>query len=235
MRDANHSYVCHDSLVCCGITFCRNFGRHPWHDSFIYATWFIPMCDMTHYVCHDSLICGGIIDCRNFGRHPWHMIHSYMRHDSCVCVTWLIIMCAMTHPYVCQNSLICCEFIDSWNACYHLWCDAFICATWLVHVCAMTRSYVWHDSFMCNAQTQGILVGILHTPQHILQHTATHAATHMQCIGFRNFCRHLRTDESCHTYEWVMSHVWMSQVAHMNKTCHISISRSNIKIIHTYK
>ena len=24
---------------------------------------------------------------------------------------------------------------------------------------------------------------------------------------------------SCHTYEWVMSHVWMSHVAHMNESC----------------
>ena len=23
----------------------------------------------------------------------------------------------------------------------------------------------------------------------------------------------------CHTYEWVMSHVWMSHVTHMNKSC----------------
>ena len=27
--------------------------------------------------------------------------------------------------------------------------------------------------------------------------------------------------ESCHTYEWVMSHIWMSHVTHMNESCHI--------------
>ena len=27
-------------------------------------------------------------------------------------------------------------------------------------------------------------------------------------------------NESCHTYEWVMSHIWMSQVTHMNESCH---------------
>jgi len=26
-------------------------------------------------------------------------------------------------------------------------------------------------------------------------------------------------DESCHTYEWVMSHIWMSHVTHMKKSC----------------
>ena len=27
-------------------------------------------------------------------------------------------------------------------------------------------------------------------------------------------------NESCHTYEWVMSHPWMSRVAHNNESCH---------------
>ena len=28
-------------------------------------------------------------------------------------------------------------------------------------------------------------------------------------------------NESCHTYEWVVSHIfWMSHVTHMNESCH---------------
>ena len=27
-------------------------------------------------------------------------------------------------------------------------------------------------------------------------------------------------NESCHTYGWVMSHIWMSHVTHMNESCH---------------
>ena len=27
-------------------------------------------------------------------------------------------------------------------------------------------------------------------------------------------------NESCHTHEWVMSHIWMSHVTHMNESCH---------------
>jgi len=27
-------------------------------------------------------------------------------------------------------------------------------------------------------------------------------------------------DESCHTYGWVMSHMWMSHVTHVNESCH---------------
>ena len=29
-------------------------------------------------------------------------------------------------------------------------------------------------------------------------------------------------NESCHTYEWVMSRIWMCQVTHMNESCHAS-------------
>jgi len=30
----------------------------------------------------------------------------------------------------------------------------------------------------------------------------------------------LHVNESRHTYEWVMSHMWMSHVTHMNESCH---------------
>ena len=38
-------------------------------------------------------------------------------------------------------------------------------------------------------------------------------------------------NESCHTYEWVMSHIWMSHVTHMNESCHIYMNES----CHTYE
>jgi len=65
---------------------------------------------------------------------------------------------------------------------------------WLLHrtapcICDMTHSYVWHDSFirvtwlihMCDCCT---------APRPVY-------VTHM--------------NESCHTYEWVVSHIWMSR------------------------
>ena len=33
--------------------------------------------------------------------------------------------------------------------------------------------------------------------------------------------RHVtRMNESCHTYEWVMSHIWIRHVTHINEACH---------------
>jgi len=33
--------------------------------------------------------------------------------------------------------------------------------------------------------------------------------------------------ESCHTYEWVMSHIWVSQVTHMSEPCQTFESRTS--------
>ena len=33
-------------------------------------------------------------------------------------------------------------------------------------------------------------------------------------------CHVTHMSESCHTYEWVMSHIWMSHVTHMSESCH---------------
>jgi len=38
--------------------------------------------------------------------------------------------------------------------------------------------------------------------------------------GFADTIRITHMNESCHTYKWVMSHVWMSHVTHMNEPCH---------------
>jgi len=34
---------------------------------------------------------------------------------------------------------------------------------------------------------------------------------------------HMLTAHLCHTYEWVMSHLWMSRVTHMNDSCHTHV------------
>jgi len=54
------------------------------HDSFLWVTWLIRMCDMTHwYVWHNSLVCA-----------TW--LISSMCADE-ICVPWLIATCDMTH------------------------------------------------------------------------------------------------------------------------------------------
>jgi len=33
-------------------------------------------------------------------------------------------------------------------------------------------------------------------------------------------CQFAVTNESCHTYGFVLSHVWMCHITHMNESCH---------------
>jgi len=39
-----------------------------------------------------------------------------------------------------------------------------------------------------------------------------------------------RMNESCHTYEWVMSHIWMSNVTRMNESCHTNLRSPNLSM-----
>ena len=38
-------------------------------------------------------------------------------------------------------------------------------------------------------------------------------------VSSRKHFQVTRINESCHTYEWVMSHMWMSPVTHVNESC----------------
>ena len=86
---------------------------HIWYymtRSFIYVTWLIHMCDMTH---------------------------PYVWYDSSICVIWLIHMCDMTHPYVWYDSSICVTAPQRCNhsttiiiiQCMHLWLYTLIYTT----------------------------------------------------------------------------------------------------------
>jgi len=49
-------------------------------------------------------------------------------------------------------------------------------------------------------------------------HARSHADSHTLCR--RDKCHVTHTNESCHTYKWVMSHIQMSHVTHTNESCH---------------
>jgi len=94
-----------------------------WYDWFIYVTWLIHPCDMTH---------------------------SYIWYDSFICVAWLIYICDMTDSYVWNDWFIYVTWlIHIWDMTHlYVWHDSFIHVTWLIHICDMTYSCMWHDSFI---------------------------------------------------------------------------------------
>jgi len=167
-RNASHSYVWHNSLICVTqlTDICDTTHLYVWHDSQqirrnndpyrhqFGLTRVTHMCAMTpSYVCHDSLICVPWLT------HMCAMTHSYVCHDSLVCVPWLTHMCDMTHSYACHESLIYVTWLGDTSH-SHVWHDSFICVTWLIHIWDTTSSkfvvlmtlidinFVWHDSLI---------------------------------------------------------------------------------------
>jgi len=52
--------------------------------------------------------------------------------------------------------------------------------------------------------------------------THTHESCHTyEWVMSHTWMSHVtHTHESCHTHEWVMSHIWMSHITHINESCH---------------
>ena len=205
-----HSCVWYDSFICVPCLI------HVWHDSFICVPWFIHMCDMTPlcvprfihlndmtlaYVCYDA-----------FG----DMTHSYVCHS---CVPWLIRKCAMIHSYVWHNSFICATPIIHRRAKTHPYVrhHSFIRVPWLLHVCVMTHSYVRHDSLPRVTWHDSYTANIDISSEHTLSLSLTH--THTYCALLDSWMRK-GLNELRHTYEWVMTHTWMSHVTQMNESCY---------------
>ena len=76
---------------------------------------------------------------------------------------------------------------------------------WLIHMCDTTHSYVWRDSFTYT------YTWLIHTGRAFVfdrqgawcvDKTVTHV------------------NESCRTYEWVMSHIQMGDITPTNELCH---------------
>jgi len=171
---------------CDGYSVCihTNTNQDAVSDTLHHCNWYcvFGLCiHMTHfYVWHDKLM---LVTWHNYKCertiHMCDMTRSYVWHDS--------FMCDMIHPYVYHDSFICVTWLihmcDTTHS--YVWHDSFICVVWLIHMCDMTHSYLWHDSIIC-------------TPWRIHKWVMSHI-THS--ITYLYIC--------IHTYEWVMSHIWM--------------------------
>jgi len=162
--------------------------------------------------------------------------HSYVWHDSFIRVTWLIHMCDMTHSYVWHDSRWC-EVRDSWVllTCSYAQFDPFIRVTRLIHIWDVTHSYVWNDSSSVNffynifllfpgeaRDCVAVCCRVLYFYVAVWCRVLfCVCCTVLQSSFWQSKARDLtHMNESCHTYEWVTSHIWMSHVPHMNESCH---------------
>ena len=117
---------------------------------------------------------------------------------------------------------------------YH---DSFIRVTRLIRTCDLTYLYEWHDSsihvtrlihmfdmlyaYVCG---QGEYYQTCDLPTHVrLTYTLAHEASRSYEWGIsRIWMSHMENmDESCNTCQWVVGHVFMSFVTHVNESRYI--------------
>ena len=175
------------------------------------------------------------------------MTHSYVWHDSFLRGTWFIHTCDMTCPYVWHDSFICVPWLvhtcDMTHA--HVWHDSFIRVTWLMHMWDMTHSRVWHiaSHHIVRIELRSVVffesmwytritwddTDLIETCRlSWVYHIASHHNVQIEYIRFNRLVywyvqhewvmSHIRMshvthmNESCPTYEWVMSHIWIYQI-----------------------
>jgi len=221
--------MCH-SLLTRRSTFTFSTCVYMCHDSFMYAMnhwrvpWLIGMYDRTcWYVPQDSFICETHSQRDSFICAMTHVTDSFIcaltpRYLPCVSrwmshgTQWVMahnesFICALTPRYLpCVPWLIVCH--DSLCAVTH-------CVPWLIHhTCAMTHSYVaettllmQHVSFICVTWFVDMCHDTFILPQPTYLKYAS--LTHM--------------DESCQTYGYFMSHIWTSNVTHLDTSRHTHI------------
>ena len=103
--------------------------------------------------------------------------------------------------------------------CIHVSHDACVTVTWRTYVCDVTYLYVRrHDCYTSAYTFSRAPLEIRHTfTTHVLNDLAVCATW---CIAQYEKKSHVtHVNEACHTYERVMSHLWMGHVTHMNGSC----------------
>jgi len=206
---------------------CTSFETHSsenewspylWHDSFIRATRLIHLNanDATQsserewppYLWHDSFIRATRLihlnahDATQSSEREWS---PYSWHDSIIRATWLI------HRMKCQmnESLCTYEWVLSqiWRSFTFRWMGHSFAFKWMSHVA--------HTNESCHKYGHHS-----HSDEWVMSHIRMSRVTNMDII-------HIQMNESCRTYEWVVSQIWtsftfrwMSHVAHTNESCH---------------
>jgi len=146
----------------------------------------VTICDTSKFICDSCLTL-------------WHIIILCMTH------------CCMTHLYM-----------------THLYMTHWYMTHWYMTHLYMTHWYVWHDS----VTHLGCVTESCHTYQWVMSRTfskirplqgsaidmcdMTHSYVWHDSFTCVTWLIHMRMNESCHTYEWVMSHIWLRDIMHMN-------------------
>ena len=196
MNGSCHAYEC---VVCAGIP--KNQCTHDTYD------WVVSPYTWMSHVTHMNESC-----------HTYEWVTPH---------TWTgVHVCDMTHSCV--------------------WSESFIYVTWRIHMCDMTHSHgqVMSHIWMCHRcrnadKPDTVFKGSSAKEKHSFVRELRNIGSFescdcwfQMCHGGRNAEKPVHTrhiwmsrvsicmNESCHTYEWVMSHIWMSHATHTDRWRH---------------
>jgi len=133
-------------------------------------------------------------------------------HDTFICVTWLNHMCDMTHSYMRHDPFICVVMQHKKWVISHLYMMSHVSRTNDVHpiackyfptlqICSLLIKFP-----SCSPLIQQL--GVCVCVYVCVRARVCVCVCVWVCICQGVTCVHV--NESCHTYEWVMSHIWRS-------------------------
>jgi len=150
--------------------------------------------------------------CRTY---EWVMSHIWMSHIWICHVTRVNESC---HTWEWVMSHLCMSHVTRMNESMNESCHIY---EWIVYTPQRHRTeqfpkpwkglIAWSDSFIC---VMRLNLYIYECRDSLLRVTWLVRVRHASELS-----KALK-GESCHTYEWVMSHVWMSHVTRINESCH---------------
>jgi len=144
--------MCHDSYmyVTWLIDVCNTTNRCMWRDLVMCVTWAMYVTWLMTRWCtwHDSFIYVTRLNhtCDTTRSYIFDTTHPSVRHDSSIYVKRLVHMRDMTHSYVRHNSSIYVKRLVHVRDMTHLYVRHD--ASWLTHVCDALW-YMWNDSSIC--------------------------------------------------------------------------------------
>jgi len=109
------------------------------------------------------------------------------------------------------------------NTACRQWTLQHTCNTYVTHLQYADVKHHRRRETCCVFVDGWALQHVCNTPATHLQHTCNTPATHLQHaapLATWDMLCHLMT-ESYPTYEWVMSHIWISHVTHIHMSCHL--------------
>ena len=200
--DMTDSYVGHDSFMCATriIRVWHTTCRYAWyHQRNARVTWLNHMCVAIH-----SCVWHGLFTCVTWLIHMCDSTYVCVWHDSLLNV-WHRQRGVSLSMYVCFGVCVCMGVCVCGHADSYVWLISCTYVIWLTYICDTTRSYLTWFMCICGAWKMSHVIHTCASLQNrvMLQIRMSHV---------------ISINESCHTYEVVMSHVWMSIFTCMNES-----------------